>query len=102
MVQRLKKCTKESQAVFEKTVSSKGLEWACSRSAEQFSVADHTHWAKQLYSAYKADLELKSKSLQELRYDVTVLSEVLAVWQRTPQHVQGILDHTVYRELLSL
>lgn len=90
MVQRLKKGVQESQAAFEKSVLAKGLAFARKRTAMEFSQADHTHWVRQLHSAYRADLQEKSESLQKLRYNVRSLSDVLSVWDSEPQQVKGI------------
>ena len=71
-------------------MQTRGLEWACTSTAETFSPADHTHWSRQLHSAYRADLEGKEKALQGLRYSTASVSRVLSIWERIPEDVTGM------------
>lgn len=89
VVQRLKKCARDSQAAFEVSVRSRGLEHTCHRTVYEFSTADHAHWCRQLHSAYKADLTKKMASLEGLRYNSSLLASVLSAWEKIPPEVQG-------------
>lgn len=90
VVRKLKKCAREGQAVFETSVTKHGLEYTCTKTPEAFSTADGAHWCRQLYSAYKADLESKERSLQDLEYSTTKLSQVITMWEKCPEEIQGM------------
>ena len=90
MAQKLKKYAKESQSAFEKNIATKkGLEFTCGRTAEEFSQGDHTHWLRQLHSAYRANLEEKSRAIQDLCYTSTSLAHICSVWDKKPSGIEG-------------
>lgn len=95
VVRKLRKCAKEGQLIFETSVTKHGLEHASSKTPQSFSTADGAHWCKQLYSAYRADLEIKEESLQDLEYNTTKLAEVISTWERSSKEAQGvyIIEH---------
>ena len=90
VVRKLRKCAKEARLIFETSVTKHGLEHTCSKTPETFSTADGAHWCKQLYSAYRADLENKERSLQDLERSTTRLAKVISTWERSPEEAQGI------------
>ena len=89
VVQKLKRCAKDIQRKFENTVRTEGLEFSCSRTAEEFSQGDYTQWLRELHATYRADLDGKIKVLKELRYTSTNLAKVFSVWEREPHQIQG-------------
>ncbi len=89
-MQKLKNLLKEERNLFEKMVSSKGLEVCCSRTAVEFSLGERCQWMQQLYVSYKTDLEEKSRVLEDLMYTRESLQEAGKVWSDEPTDVEGM------------
>ena len=89
VVQKLKKYSRQEQVLFEKSVRTQGLEACCSRSTVKFSHGEHCQWLKQLHAAHRADLDGKSRALQQLRYTEDSLRRTYSVWEKEPGGMGG-------------
>ncbi len=90
VVQKLKRCAKEGQVAFEKSVKTKGLEFTCTRTAEGFSLGDYASWLWQVHSTYRANLDCKRRALMRLEYTSRSVREICCFWEKEPnEEVKG-------------